>query len=142
MTPAQQSWRFAYVLQSYRMLAHMAARGTTYSADVVRAYQRWYNENIEKTQSLYTTLSEEQGTLSREVLQAVARGLAPIAVNGVWDDRIAFRTAVFAVRATPPSTPSLVARWWSAREPEYAQKIDSYACVAGNISSSTLVASR
>jgi hypothetical protein len=59
-------------------------------------------------------------------MQAFDRALGELAVDGLWGERTAFRTAFFAgQRAAPPSIAAEVPAWWRARRAAYDAKIES-----------------
>lgn len=124
MTPEQYAYVAEYVSRSANLLTHVAERGTRYSRDVVREYQRWYNANLSRIQDAFVSSREGAQTLP-ELMQAFDRALGELAVDGLWGERTAFRTALFAVAATPPTIAADVPAWWRVRRAEYAAKIDS-----------------
>lgn len=125
MTPEQNAYLAEYVSRSANLLTHMAERGTRYSRDVVREYQRWYNANLSRTQDAFVSSRGAAQNLS-QLMQDFSTALGELAVDGLWGERTAFRTALFAVAATPPSPIAAeVAAWWRVRRAEYATKIDN-----------------
>lgn len=131
MTPELRTFLFEYALMNYRMVAYMASRGTRYSQETVRSYQRWYNDNLTRVHDLYRARASGSDT---DVERTIRIALRAIGTSGVWDDHTAFRASIFMVRATVPSNPVEIPAWWARREPEYAAKIDQYACNAGPVS--------
>lgn len=136
MTPELRTFLFEYALMNYRMVAYMASRGTRYSRDTVRAYQQWYNDNLTRVHDVYRARASA-GTDS-DIERTIRVALGAIGTSGVWDDRTAFRASIFMVRATVPSNPVEIPAWWARREPEYAARIDQYACNAGSPVSTSL----
>lgn len=125
MTPEQYAYVAEYVSRSANLLTHVADRGTRYSRDVVREYQRWYNANLSRTQDAFVSLREGTQNLS-QLMQDFSTALGELVVDGLWGDRVAFRTALFAVAATPPGIATEVPAWWRVRRAEYATKIDTF----------------
>jgi hypothetical protein len=126
VTPEQYALLAEYVSRSSTVLAHVAERGSRYSRAWVTEYQLWYNTNLSRIQSAFAAYAADQGRTAAEVTRDIERVLGELVVDGRWGDQTAFRTAIFAVSATPPRFASQVAAWWARRGPAYPAKVEEY----------------
>lgn len=127
MTPEQYGFLVQYVTKSSDLLTHIAARGTRYSRDVVRAYQTWYNANLPLVQAAFAAQAAEAGQSATQTAATIRAGLGELTVDGLWGSQTATRTALFAASSSPPAIPSEVSTWWRARQASYNEAALRYA---------------